>query len=91
MTYEMQAIIGIGDIGPMTFGELLHATTAKLDFTWTQTSSLMAVIANCHRDRHRRAYRPEDFYKPQLHRRERRPLTVDRLHGLKSVFTKKVS
>jgi hypothetical protein len=90
MTYEMQAISGIADIGPMTFGELLHACKAKVDFEWGQTSALMALIANCNRGRNTRAFRRDDFYKPQLHRRKKRGnMSVDKLHALKPMFTKR--
>lgn len=86
----MQTVAGIADIGPLTFAELAHACRAKADFEWGRTSALMALIANCHRDRHRRPLRPEDFYRPQLHRRERRGnMSADSLHALKPVFMKK--
>jgi hypothetical protein len=68
----------------------MHAAKAKLDFDWSQTASLMAIIANCHRDPKRRAYRPEDFYRPQFHhqRRHKGGMSVDKLYALRAVFTK---
>lgn len=87
----MQAISGIADIGPLTFGELAHAAIARADFEWLQTSSLMALIANCrpNRPRSSRASRPDDFYRPQIHRRKRSGnMSVEQLHALKAVFTK---
>lgn len=84
----MQAISGIADIGPLTFGELAHAAVARADFEWSQTAALMALTANCHRKR-QRAFRPDDFYRPQLHRRQRRgKMSVDKLYALRAVFTK---
>lgn len=45
---------------------------------WGRTSSLLALIANCHRDpKKTRAYRPADF-DPHAARRER-PVSVERL------------
>jgi hypothetical protein len=89
MTLEMQAVSGIADIGPLTFGELQHAAKAKTDFEWIKNSALMALIANCNRPKSKRPYKTEDFYRPQLYRRKRKGLSAERLHSLFGMFTKK--
>lgn len=89
VTYEAAGLTGL-EPGPMTFGELMHAAKAKLDFDWSQTAAIMALIANCHRDPKRTAYRPEDFYRPQLHHKKRHKggMPVDKLYALRGLFTK---
>ena len=69
----------------------MHAAKAKLDFDWSQTAALMALIANCHRDPKKAgSYRPEDFYRPQLHQKKQHKggMSVDKLYALRAVFTK---
>ena len=39
-------------------------------FVWNIASSMMSVIANCHRDSKRRAFRPQDF-NPTMTKRDR--------------------
>lgn len=81
---------GIGDIRPLTFGDLLHAAQARVDYDLTKQSSLMALIANTRLDsRKQRPFRPEDFYRPRLHRRERKVMGIERLHALRGAFTKR--
>lgn len=46
----------------MTLRELLTMAEARMKDAWSRTSSLMALLANCHRDpKKTRAYRPSDF------------------------------
>jgi hypothetical protein len=86
----MQAVSGIADIGPLTFGELLHACKAKVDFDWGQTAALMALTANCHRGKNQRPYKRDDFYRPQLNQRKKRGnMSIDKLYALRPMFTKK--
>lgn len=86
----MQAVSGIADIGPMTFGELLHATKARMDFEWEQTSSLMALIANRHKSREEPKYTKEGFYQPKIAKPVKRSvMSADRLGALFGVFTKR--
>jgi hypothetical protein len=88
--YEWAAVAGL-DPGPLTLGELVHAAQFRMDFEWSQTAALMALTANCHRDPKKRAYRPEDFYKPQLHQRKKHKggMSLDKLYALRGVFTKR--
>ncbi len=53
---------------------------------WNRTATVLAMIANCHRDpRHSRALTPADFL-PDSHARESTPLPIADLTVLKSVF-----
>ena len=58
---------------------------ARSQEQWNHTAALLALIANCHRDPHRRkAYEPSDFLPGRVGRDEVLP-TAD-LSVLKSVF-----
>ncbi len=58
---------------------------AKAQNAWGRTSSLMALLANCHRDpRRTRAYRPSDF---DPFSRTSRPIQAD-FSLLREVFVK---
>lgn len=53
---------------------------------WNHTSSLLALLANCHRDPKKgRARKPADFH-PQSKRTQRKPLPTADITILKSVF-----
>jgi hypothetical protein len=56
---------------------------------WQHTASLMALLANCHRDpKKSRAFRPKDFHpfeKPRSHSTGHRPPKVG-IEVLKQVF-----
>jgi hypothetical protein len=59
-------------------------TEARSQERWNHTAALLAVIANCHRDPHRRqAYEPADFLPG---RTGVEPVTPADLSVLKSVF-----
>lgn len=94
----MAAIAGV-DPGPMTFGELSYACEAKIEFEWGRQASLMAHIGNRAIDiaaclnkdaARRRPFKPEDFYRPRLHKAQRRRVTdsVSQLRALKPLFRK---
>lgn len=50
------------DPGPRTLGELLAMAEARSRERWQHTSTILAMLANLHRDpRRSRAFRPADF------------------------------
>ena len=58
---------------------------ARSQERWNHTAALLALIANCHRDPHRRkAYEPSDFLPGRAGRDE--SLATADLSVLKSVF-----
>ena len=64
---------------------------ARAEADWNRTASLMALLANCHRDpKRQRAFSPDDFH-PFAGRKKRRkrriPKTRD-LSILKAAFVK---
>lgn len=56
---------------------------------WRHTSSLMALIANCHADKSSRRYRPDDF-NPHATTSGGRglPITPDNLHVIGAALCK---
>ncbi|MCA9072402.1 MAG: hypothetical protein KDA84_25935 [Planctomycetaceae bacterium] len=62
IVWELAGIVGTDPQG-MTFRQLSNMADAQLKHDWNQTSHIMALMANCHRDpkRNRHAYRPRDF------------------------------
>jgi len=67
----------------LTLRELLAMAEARVKDEWTRTSSLMALIANVHRDPKRtRAFKPADF---DPFARPARPIKVG-VEVLKDVF-----
>jgi len=56
---------------------------------WDVASSVMALVANCHRDpRRTRAFRPKDFNPYEARRTGGIPLTPANIGLLKQVFVK---
>lgn len=84
----MAAVCGL-DPGPLTFAELRDAYDHKCDFDWEQTSSLMALIANRHRDpKKEHAYRPDAFYRPRHRPKRKFRKSVGDIGALKAMFTR---
>lgn len=82
--WQLAGILGI-DPGPFTLRELIAMAEARSQQAWAHTSSILALIANLHRDPKRtRAYKPGDF-NPHM---RRKPATVQRvgISVLKQVF-----
>lgn len=74
----------------MTFGELLHACRAKVDFECTNVANLMAQMRNVRLGRHDRRSKAEDFYQKQLGKRKHRGnMSAERLHSLFNVFAQR--
>lgn len=73
--WQCAGIVGI-DPGPLTLRELIWMAEASP--TWT----LMAVIANCHRDPKKRPLQPGDFMPFRRRHSQHRPLA-----DLKGLFT----
>lgn len=58
---ELSGIAGI-EPGPLTLRELEWAANARARFEWRQTSSVMALLANVHRNPKKVGpFKPEDF------------------------------
>lgn len=57
------------DIRTLTLRQLVWMMEGRDKFVWNVASSMMSVIANCHRGKGR-AFRPQDF-NPTVTRRER--------------------
>jgi len=54
---------------------------------WNHTASLLAMLANCHRDpRRSRAFRPGDFHPHKRRRAGGVPLTAENLGLLRRLF-----
>lgn len=54
---------------------------------WNHTASVLALLANCHRDpRRRRAYSPADFLPPRTDQPVPAPTPITDLSILKAVF-----
>lgn len=78
---------------PMTYREIVWAANGKRYHEYEVAANLMSLMANCHRDpkRQRRPFVAYDFFHRPGQQRPRtgQALTVDVLHGLKQVFTRK--
>ena len=85
MTWKMAAVAGLDPL-PLTFSELRDAYNTKCDHDWSQTASLMALIANRHRTQRERPYRPENFYRPKIP--QKRPRRMPDVGSLRAMFTK---
>jgi hypothetical protein len=67
----------------LTLRELLLMAEGRQQERWQHTASLLALIANCHRDpKRRRPYTPEDF----LPKTRERTQPLPDLSLLKAVF-----
>ena len=61
LCFELAGVLGI-DPGPLTLRELVWMAEARTRHDWSQTSSLLALIANAHRDRKKaKPFKPSDF------------------------------
>ena len=70
MIWQLAGLLGV-DPGPLTLRELVWMAEARLQAEWAQTSSLMALIANAHRDPKKHGpFKPGDFDPTQKARRE---------------------
>ena len=59
---------------------------ARVDTQWDQTASLLALLANVHRDpRNSKVYRPADFH-PRHARKREEPVIKGDIKMLKAVF-----
>jgi len=57
--------------------------------TWNHTATVLAMLANCHRDPKRsRAFRPRDFHPHERRRGGGVPITTENLAILKRAFVK---
>ncbi len=59
-------------------------TEARTRERWNHTATLMALLANCHRDARTRAFTPADFH--PLVSTHQSPLPTTELSILKTVF-----
>jgi hypothetical protein len=88
LIYELAGLLRI-DPGPFTLRQLCWMADAASRDRWQHTASLMALMANCHRDAKKsRAFRPKDFHPFEKSRRsaaERKPPKVG-IGVLKQVF-----
>ena len=77
----------------MTLRELVWAAQGKQYAAWERTAEVMALIANCHRDKkeRRRPYAGWDvFHRPGARRpKTGQGLTVDALHAVGDALTSK--
>ena len=77
-------IVGI-DPGPFKLRQLLVMAEAKSRQAWNHTASILAMLANTHRDpKKSRAARPADFH--PHHRNEKPAATKTGINVLKQVF-----
>ncbi len=66
-------MVGI-EPGHLTLRELVWMAEARVREAWSRTSSIMALMANCHRPRKSKLFRPSDFNPMGLkHRSEKLP------------------
>lgn len=68
----------------MTLRELAAVSFARMEYEWTHTSSLLCLLANCHRDPDEPPFRPRDF-NPMLPPRKKPTITV---REMKAFFPK---
>ena len=54
----------------MTLRQLLLMHEGHNENLWMLASAVMALLANCHRERKKRAFTPDDF-NPMVHRTQR--------------------
>ena len=61
LIWQLAGILGV-DPGPLTLRELVWMAEARIKQQWAHTASLMALLANAHRDPKKgRAFKPADF------------------------------
>jgi hypothetical protein len=84
---KLCSIAGRSPAERLTLRELVSLAEETGRQKWHHTSTLLALIANCHSDSKKtRRYRPEDF-NPYAPRRARGlPITPDNIEVLKLIF-----
>ena len=85
MIWEIAGIVGVNPEA-LTLRELLWMVNAKRREAWTHTSSVLATLANIHRDPKKkpRAFTSNDF-NPMLQPSDSKPIKAD-IQILKRVF-----
>jgi len=81
------------DLKELTLRQLIWMTEGRDRFTWSVFSSLMALVANCHRDKGK-TFTPSDF-NPTLTKAERNRdailITDDNVELMRDEFKRAVS
>lgn len=87
MIYELAGIVGV-DPGPLTLHELDKMAEGRRRHDWAQTSQILCLMAEQHRDKKKKPkpFEPDDF-NPMVSKKRRKgtPITAANITDLKAL------
>lgn len=88
LIWQLAGFVGVNP-GPLTLRELVWMARARAEDNWAHTSTVLAMLANVHRDPKKiRAFTPDDF-NPLVRKKSGGrsiPITADNIEILKKLF-----